>query len=357
MPDGVPHIAISDTHGLTDHVWQLTGGPAPAAGAHLIPLPSGRIGAGWGTGLITWEIADRQLRVMDQAGTARAVFDCAAAAAPALFGSAASGDQACRLDRLRPLPLPVTAEAPPIPGARRNLVILRAGADSLHAAWLHDCPDDARNWDLCLCTYATDVPQTRSEHRFHISGSKFEGLAALLASHDFWLAYDYVWFPDDDLLAHWRDINRLFALCRSHDLALAQPSLQPGSFANHPITLSTDGLLLRFTSFVEIMAPVFSRAALRRAAPTFALNASGYGLDHLWPAMIDAPPNAIAVLDAVSVLHTRPIGASYDQQRAMRDGWAIEDAFHQVNRYEISGAITICPAGHAKRHGVIIADR
>ena len=35
-------------------------------------------------------------------------------------------------------------------------------------------------------------------------------------------------------------------------LALAQPSLQPGSFVNHPITLRTDGLLLRFTSFVEI---------------------------------------------------------------------------------------------------------
>ena len=102
------------------------------------------------------------------------------------------------------------------------------------------------------------------------------------------------------------------------------------------------------------MAPIFSQAALCRAAGSFALNASGYGLDHLWPTIIDVPPTAIAILDAVSVLHTRPIGASYDQARAMQDGWTIEDAFHQVNRYEVRGIITARPAGYAKRHGIVL---
>ena len=177
----------------------------------------------------------------------------------------------------------------------------------------------------------------------------------MLTAESFWLAYDHVWFPDDDLISDWRGINRLFAVCRSYDLALAQPALLPGSFANHPVTLCAEGTLLRFTTFVEIMAPVFSVAALRRAAPTFAINPSDYGLDHLWPAMIDAPPTAFAIIDAVGVLHTRPIGASYDQGHAMRDGWAVEDGFQEVNRYEVRGALSANPAGYVKRHGSVIA--
>ncbi len=87
------------------------------------------------------------------------------------------------------------------------------------------------------------------------------------------------------------------------------------------------------------------------------MNPSGYGLDHLWQAIIDAPPTAIAILDAVSVVHTRPIGASYDRRRAAQDGWAIEDGFHQVNRYEVRGLVMARPLGYANRHGIVMAHQ
>jgi hypothetical protein len=356
MPDGVPFVDVNSSFGLTDHVWQLSGGAPPRPIALLILLPSGRIGAAWNTGLIWWERTDRQLDLMGQDGTTRLRFELTGPDQGVLDGHAAPDGAACRLERLRALPKAIERRYSPAANTRRNLVVVRAGPDSLHAAWLLGCSDTERNWDLCVCSYGSEVPHGAAEYKLHRDGSKFEGLAALLGGESFWLAYDYVWLPDDDLMTGWQDINRLFELCRLYGLALAQPSLAQGSFLNHPIMQQSNGLLLRFTSFVEIMAPVFSKAALSRVAATFALNPSGYGLDHLWPAILDVPPTAIAVIDAVSVLHTRPIGASYDRQRAMHDGWALEDEFHEVNRYEVYGAIAANPAGYAKRHGMMISE-
>jgi hypothetical protein len=342
---------------LADKVWRLVRGPAGLPETQLILLPSGRIGGAWGTDFVRWQVTNEQLHLFDTLGRARIAFPLAMQPALALDGQTMPCGEPCRILYLRDVPVwPATAIAPEAPpSGRRNLVVLRAGPDSLHPFWLQSCPEGARSWDLCLCTYGAGTAETAAEHRAHYPGSKFEGLARLLAEESFWGGYDYVWFPDDDLLADWQTINLMFELCRAYGLALAQPSLAPGSFVNHPITRRADAnAVLRFTSFVEIMAPIFSQAALRRAAATFALNPSGYGLDHLWQAIIDVAPTAIAVLDAVSVLHTRPIGASYDRRSAAREGWAIEDSFHQVNRYEVRGLVMSQPVGHANRHGVVL---
>jgi len=351
----MPHHPPPDW--LADRVWRLAGTPSGPPEAQLILLPSGRIGAGWGTNFARWRAASSRLVLLDASGLECVTFGLPAEPADVLHGQTVPSGEPCRLSYLRDVPIlsPASSAEPPASG-RSNLVILRAGPESLHPAWLHECPEGARTWDLCVCTYGAGTPESAAEHRTHYPGSKFEGLSRLLADHGFWRGYDYVWFPDDDLLTDWQTINRMFELCRAYGLALAQPSLAPGSCINHPITRRTGGggAGLRFTSFVEIMAPIFSQPALRRLAGSFALNPSGYGLDHLWPAIIDEPPTAIAILDAVSVLHTRPIGASYDQARAMQDGWMIEDAFHQVNRYEVRGVITLRPGGHAKRHGVVL---
>ena len=351
----MPHRVPPDW--LADKVWRLTGTLEGPPDAQLILLPSGRIGAGWGTGFARWRVASGGLGLLDSFGLECATFTLPAEPASVLHGHAVPDVEPRHLAHLRDVPMlrPTAASAEPPASRRQNLVILRAGPESLHPAWLHACPNGVRNWDLCLCTYSAGTPESVAEHHAHYPGSKFEGLSRLFADQGFWRAYDYVWLPDDDLLTDWQTINRMFELCRAYGLALAQPSLAPGSCVNHPITRRADGgAVLRFTSLVEIMAPIFSQAALRRAAGSFALNPSGYGLDHLWPAIIDVPPTAIAILDAVSVLHTRPIGASYDQARAMQDGWMIEDAFHQVNRYEVRGVMTLRPAGHAKRHGIVL---
>jgi hypothetical protein len=59
---------------------------------------------------------------------------------------------------------------------------------------------------------------------------------------------------------------------------------------------------------------------------------SGYGLDHLWPAMLGKPRTRIGIIDAVGVAHTRPIGATYDIRTAIYEQAAIHAAYGFVLR-------------------------
>ncbi len=66
------------------------------------------------------------------------------------------------------------------------------------------------------------------------------------------------------------------------------------------------GLVLRYTPFVEVGAPIFSQEAFWRVSPTFVESKSGWGLDILWPRFFGR--REMAVIDAVGVDHTGPIG-------------------------------------------------
>jgi hypothetical protein len=76
------------------------------------------------------------------------------------------------------------------------------------------------------------------------------------------------------------------------------------SIAGHIVTLTNRSFKLRFTNFVEIMAPCFSRNFLKRCAPSFGANLSGWGLDYLWPTWAESP-SKVAIIDSVAVRHTR----------------------------------------------------
>ncbi len=65
----------------------------------------------------------------------------------------------------------------------------------------------------------------------------------------------------------------------------------------------------RPTTFVEIMAPLFSKNALAKCLPTFGENHFGWGLDFVWPKLLDY--QNIGIIDEVSAKHTRPF-QSYD---------------------------------------------
>ncbi|HSC65029.1 MAG TPA: DUF707 domain-containing protein [Caldimonas sp.] len=68
---------------------------------------------------------------------------------------------------------------------------------------------------------------------------------------------------------------------------------------------------LRFTGFVEVMAPLFSREALRSCAPTLDESRSGWGLGWVLPTLCErAGLGRIAIIDATPVRHTRPVGGS-----------------------------------------------
>ncbi len=317
--------------------WHGAGNNAP----FVLFLPDGGIGSGAPTDLSAWRW-----------GNAGAIVIANAMGVETTLSPCAYGFRGGR-QSLRPVtPWPIRVLPVPRLG-RRNLVVLRGGDHSLHPLWLESLGAQGRNWDLCLSYYGDHPERWQDEAEYFIpqKGTKFGGLAPLVQNDGFLWGYDYIWFPDDDLLIDGADINRMFALARQFDLMLAQPSLTAGCFVNHRITQQVDECRLRFTSFVEIMAPLFSREALAVAAPSFGLTQSGYGLDHLWPALLGTPQNRIAVIDEISMVHTRPMGANYDVEGASTEGWDLLDSFglHQI--YAGYGAIMRSAQGWSRRRG------
>ena len=199
------------------------------------------------------------------------------------------------------------------------LVIVRAGDQSLHPQWTST--PATRDWDLVV-SYFDDDP-----HRFHGAaeirvddkGLKWQGLHALLTRGDFWRRYDYIWLPDDDLATDQATISAFFADVAQLKLALAQPALSWTSHYSHPVTIRHPSFRARWTNFVEIMAPCFERGFLETCLPTFGETMSGWGLDWLWPHLPPAGPRRIAVIDAVAITHTRPVGGPTPLYRKLRE--------------------------------------
>ena len=201
---------------------------------------------------------------------------------------------------------------------RRNLVIVRAGDASLHPGWLAG-PGD-RNWDLVVNYFGKDPDIYRGDDvvRIDSTGPKWTPLQELLIDHpQYFKQYDYIWLPDDDLEMSKRDMNRFFEICAEHRLELAQPSLTSDSPMNHPLLINNTASRIRFTNFIEVMAPCFSAACLERVLPTFSETQSGWGIDWLWPPLVLNRESGIAIVDDVVIRHTRPLGGpNYDAMRA-----------------------------------------
>ena len=79
----------------------------------------------------------------------------------------------------------------------------------------------------------------------------------------------------------------------------------------------------RRVGFVEIMVPGFSRPVLEQLLPTLDESATGWGwgFDPLWAKLLDH--QGLGILDAVPVLHTRPVGVMRNADLHRR--WAAND--------------------------------
>ena len=202
---------------------------------------------------------------------------------------------------------------------RRNLVIVRAGNTSLHPEWL--VGDADRTWDVVVNYFGDDpdIYKDADVRRMDSKGPKWPALHDLIeANPSFMQDYAYIWLPDDDLKADHASITTLFVLCEKYQLEVAQPSLTWDSYFGHITTLQSRRYLLRYTNYVEVMAPCLSAAMLQKSLPLFNSNLSGWGLDFVWTKLADHPETGLAIIDAVTVRHTRPVGGPNYQ--ALRDG-------------------------------------
>jgi hypothetical protein len=208
----------------------------------------------------------------------------------------------------------------------RNLVFCRVGERSLHPGWIGE--PATRSYDVwldCYCDPAVwaGAPANVTDGR---GTTKWPRVAALLeADPGLIFRYDAVWFPDDDLAIDAAGVERFFQVFHAAKLSLAQPALADGCYWSHELTLAHRSFTLRYTNFVEVMAPAFSRDALRACAPTFGMSKSGWGLDYAWPRVLGNPIDAIAIVDAAPMVHTRPVGGggSYAVPEAEADVQAL----------------------------------
>lgn len=189
------------------------------------------------------------------------------------------------------------------------LVIVRAGSRSLHSEWLD--PAGGRGFDLLVSAYDEAVSRLTQPgvfHEFRV-GPKVRSFAELIdARADFLRHYRFIALLDDDLSVDSVGLTRCFELASTHDLRICQPSLHPSSHFTFAGLLQNSSYQLRYITYVEMMCPIFRADIFEKIKPLYGL---GYesGIDLVW-CNIDRPgPKDHAVIDAVSVLHTRSVGS------------------------------------------------
>jgi hypothetical protein len=189
-----------------------------------------------------------------------------------------------------------------------NLVIATVGDTSLHKEWLSDKP----NFDLVLLYYGNDLNIAKSytqdtPYIYASKGFKFSLIKSFINDNLEWVSkYEYIWLPDDDLKIDTKSINELFSIAKKYDLYLCQPSLL--GYISHQITAPQENSLLRYTNFVEIMAPLMNLNTILKLKETFNVNYSSWGLDFIWSYLLNDPQDKIAIIDTIKMTHTKPVG-------------------------------------------------
>ena len=339
---------------LTGRTWQLLD---PEAATVLAPqlrfLPWGAIGGTDHRALRAWHLApDGRLVLSDESGAPVATFRSTRRDGRLLLQGRAEASA-------NPLALAETAPfdrlATPAEGVdavwrssvtrRRNLVIVRASPGSLHEQWPRDLDDADRSWDLCA-SFFNQTPEGIAGRWcdaavIQSDRTKYKAIHQLLHEASELWSYDYIMLIDDDMMLSWRTLNALFATVRSFNLLVAQPALTADSLVIQHITRAQPGSLLRFTSFVELMTPIFSREALRTILPPFGTAEIGFGIDHLWRFLLGSPRNRMAIIDAHTATHTRPPFGAYSFGLAVAEEQELAIRYGSSAQFETFGRIDL----------------
>jgi hypothetical protein len=194
----------------------------------------------------------------------------------------------------------VAVTAPP---ARRPfLAFVRAGGESLHGRLIAEDPQ--RNWDCCVSWYIPARSEALAEFYSHGGFNKLDGFLEFARERPEYRQYRYVMLLDDDVYLRPGDLSRFFTLCDQHATYLSQPALRWLTHTTINALVRNPVCELRRVSFVEVMAPCFSRAALGELLPTFGMTRSTWGNDIAWAGAIGGR-QPIYVVDAVGMDHTR----------------------------------------------------
>lgn len=217
----------------------------------------------------------------------------------------------------------------------KNLVISTVGDQSLHKFWCK-----SNDYDTFLIYYGDNIGyegestfyKKAKGYKFHLIKDAIEELPSIHS-------YDYVWLPDDDVAACPSDISKLFSIMEKYKLEIAQPSII--GYYGVSINLHKAGTVLRYTNWVEIMCPVFSKKSLQICKQSFKENNCGWSIEGIWNVLLDHPRDKIAIIDDVVVCHTRPVltGDTYSKidkplEFALQEAKEVCDKWHLDQHYK-----------------------
>lgn len=191
----------------------------------------------------------------------------------------------------------------------KNLVITRAGPSSLHERWLS--PASERGFDLFVSSFDPNSRPIGAAGTFHrlIPGTKVHGWRSALTDHEEFISqYDYVALIDDDIDVDASSLTRLFEIGRAEGFMIFQPSLTWDSYFTYAGTIRNPLFEFRCVNYIEMMAPFFATSALKQIAPLFEYGWES-GIDLIWGSALLPEDRRFAIIDAVPIRHTRPVGA------------------------------------------------
>jgi hypothetical protein len=169
-----------------------------------------------------------------------------------------------------------------------------------------DFANPARLFDLVVNDWTGSgkysAAAQQAEFKFAEKGHKWQTIARILPQLP---PYKFYAFIDEDIDVTVENLNNLFKTGELFGLQIFQGALSARSHYSHEHSRAVAGSYLRSTTFVEIMAPFFSRDALDRCAHTFTLSELGWGLEYLWNDILRS--QGLAIVDQFTMTHIRPV--------------------------------------------------
>lgn len=166
---------------------------------------------------------------------------------------------------------------------------------------------------------------------------KFEVINDLLSGADL-TRFDYVVVCDDDIHLPHGFLPAFIAYQNAYDLSTAQPARAWHSHFDHAFVLRRPWWKVRETRFVECGPLVSFRQDAVQLLMPFQHAEHLWGLDFIWPAILEKHGLKMGIVDAVAVDHSlRPQAATYDKSEHDR---AMHELFSTTQHVPMTEAFT-----------------
>ena len=189
----------------------------------------------------------------------------------------------------------------------KNFVFTSAGDNTtFYNRW---CGEN-QNFDMYIIYYGNNddnynLYKSKSKLIERREGSKFQNFNYFYQTYpDIISKYDRFFILDDDIQMTCEDINKMFELSRKYNIAICQPSFSNDGKISHEITRHDPNILLRYTNFIEVNTPLYSKDALKNLMNVYHPDLIGWGIDylHIWANGLDNT-NIYAIIHSVTCVN------------------------------------------------------